>query len=73
MIKYRDVDGDSGVQEYELGDDYIKVQFKGTSKIYTYSYQKAGKENVEIMKKLAPNGTGLNSFINTDVKDLFDK
>lgn len=72
MIPYRDVDGDSGVLAYEPGADYIKVQFKGTAKIYRYSYQKAGRANVETMKELAKNGNGLNSFINKNVKYLYD-
>lgn len=72
MIAYRDVDGDSGVLAYDLGANYIDVQFKGTPRIYRYSYQKAGKANVETMKELAQNGNGLNSFINTTVKYLYD-
>lgn len=72
MIAYRDIDGDSGVLAYDLGAEYIDVQFKGTSRIYRYSYHKAGKENVETMKALAKRGNGLNSFINTNVKYLYD-
>ena len=73
MIAYRDIDGDSGVLAYEFGADYIDVQFKGTPRIYRYSYQSAGRENVETMKVLAKNGDGLNSFINKNVKHLFVK
>ena len=72
MIAYRDVDGDSGVLAYNPGADYIEVQFKGTSRIYRYSYQKAGRANVETMKALAKSGNGLNSFINKNVKYLYD-
>lgn len=73
MIAYRDVDGDSGVLAYEFGVDYINIQFKGTSRIYRYSYQSAGRENIETMKVLAKNGDGLNSFINKNVKYLYVK
>lgn len=73
MIAYRDVDGDSGVLAYEFGVDYIDIQFKGTSRIYRYSYQSAGRENIETMKVLAKNGDGLNSFINKNVKYLYVK
>lgn len=73
MTFYQDIDGDSGVLAYELGADYIDVQFKGTSKIYRYSYQSAGREYVEIMKVLAKNGDGLNSFINKNVKYSYVK
>ena len=68
MNVYLDINGDSGVSAYEIGEDSIKVKFKGTAKIYVYSYTSAGKENVEHMKKLAQSGDGLNSFINLNVK-----
>ncbi len=71
MKRYMDINGDSGVCRYEIGTDYIKVQFKAGA-LYTYSYSKAGKDNVEMMKKLAELGDGLNSFINKYVKQLYD-
>ena len=72
MIPYQVINRDSGVLAYATGTDYIDVKFKGTSKVYRYSYQKAGKENVETMKALAQSGDGLNSFINKNVKYLYD-
>lgn len=71
MIFYKDINGDSGVLAYEIGADFIDVQFKGTSKVYRYSYQSAGRESVERMKSLAKSGDGLNSFINNNVKYLY--
>lgn len=68
MIKYLDIDNDSGIEAYEIGLDKISVKFRNTAKIYVYSYISAGKENVEHMKKLAQSGDGLNSFINLNVK-----
>lgn len=68
MSVYLDINGDSGVSAYEIGEDNIKVKFKGTANFYVYSYTSAGKENVEHMKKLAQSGDGLNSFINLNVK-----
>lgn len=72
MERYRDTGGDSGVAAYEIGTDYIRVQFSGTSRIYTYSYRKAGSTHVENMKQLARNGSGLNSYINRHTKYLYD-
>lgn len=72
MEKYRNLGGNSGVSSYEIGPDYVIVKFSGTAKSYKYSYQKAGKSNVEILKHLALNGSGLNSYIIKNVKDLFD-
>ncbi len=49
------------------GESNIMVQFKN-GEIYTYTYDSAGEDNVEEMKRLAQNGGGLNSFILTNVK-----
>jgi hypothetical protein len=72
MVMYKNSNGDSGVRSYEIGVDYIDVQFS-TGKIYRYSYQSAGKQNIEQMKRLAQSGSGLNSFINTKVRNLYVK
>nr|WP_215728721.1 hypothetical protein [Acinetobacter nosocomialis] len=70
--RYLDLDGDSGVFAYEIGDTYIRVQFDRTFKIYTYSYRSAGVARVEDMKQLARNGDGLNSYIMRYAKTLFE-
>lgn len=72
MERYKDTGGDSGVSSYEIGSDYIAVKFSGTGKVYTYSYRKAGRTHVENMKQLAQKGSGLNSYINRHVKNLYD-
>ena len=72
MERYRNQGGNSGVSAYEIGSDYIKVKFCGNSKIYTYSYQRAGSTHVENMKRFAKSGNGLNAYINRNVKNLFD-
>lgn len=72
MERYTDTSGSSGVAAYEIGPDYIRVQFSGTSRIYAYSYRKAGNANVENMKQLARTGSGLNSYINRHTKHLYD-
>lgn len=73
MERYRNSGGDSGVSAYEIGSDYIIVKFSGTARTYRYSYRKAGQNNVENLKRLAQNGSGLNSYINNHVKFLYDK
>jgi len=72
MEVYRNINGDSNVEAYEIGSDFIRVKFARTTKIYQYSYRRAGRENVEIMKELARNGDGLNSFIKKNVEKLYD-
>jgi len=74
MERYRNSGGGSGVSAYEIGSDFIIVKFSGTARTYTYSYGgRAGDINVENMKKLAKNGSGLNAYINKHVRDLYDK
>lgn len=70
MEKYRN--SSSGINSYEIGENYIKIKFKSSFKVYKYSHKKAGFENVETMKMLAENNSGLNSYINSNVKNLYD-
>ncbi len=72
MERYQNRSGDSGVSAFEIGTDYIEVKFSGTSRPYSYSYRKAGSVHVENMKRLAQSGSGLNSYINRHVKNLYD-
>lgn len=70
MQLYANLNGNSGVYGYEIGIDYIKVQFKD-GHIYTYTYLSAGRDKVEAMKVLAESGNGLNSFINKYARKLY--
>jgi len=68
MQRYADINGDSGVVGYEIGDTDITVWFDGAAQSYTYSYASAGQNHIEAMKKLAVQGDGLNAYINNNVK-----
>lgn len=70
MERYKNLGGDSSVIGYETGLDWIKVQFND-GWIYLYTYQSAGRENIEQMKKLAISGQGLNSFIMRHVRKAY--
>lgn len=72
MQKYADTDRDSGVHSFEIDESSITVWFKGTSRPYTYSYNRAGQYHVEQMKRLALAGDGLNEYINDHVKKSYD-
>ncbi len=72
MIKYKNLSRDSGVDTYEFGNEYIKVKFENNSRIYVYSYSKAGRVHVDKMKIKAESGKGLQGYINQYVKNLFD-
>jgi hypothetical protein len=67
MERYKNIDGDSGVVGYEIGDDFIRVQFS-TGAVYLYTNASAGAQSIAQMKKLAIAGDGLNAFINTIVR-----
>lgn len=58
---------EAGVSAFEIGDDYIKAEFQN-GPTYLYTYESAGKNNIEQMKKLAIIGRGLTTFINQNVK-----
>ncbi|HXT51923.1 MAG TPA: L-threonylcarbamoyladenylate synthase [Thermoanaerobaculia bacterium] len=62
MAIYGNLSGKSGVNAYELGPDFIRVEFKSGA-IYLYTYESSGPANVEHMKDLAEKGRGLASFI----------
>jgi hypothetical protein len=68
--QYKNIDGDSGASAYEIGADFIRVQFS-TGAIYLYTYASAGQGNVEQMKALAQRGKGLNAFINNTVRNRY--
>ena len=73
MQHYLNTDGDSGVDAYEYGSDYIRVRFLKTFKVYRYTYKSAGKDNIEYMKQFADSGNGLNEFINRHVRNLYEE
>ena len=69
MKKYKGAK-ESGVSAYEIGVDWIRVQFKDGS-IYTYNYESAGRIHVETMKDLAASGKFLSTYISKYVKDNY--
>jgi len=70
MEKYRNLKGDSGVESYKIGSDFIIVQFKNDGS-YLYNYKTPGSLHVEQMKKLAIKGKGLSTYISTNVKKKY--
>lgn len=63
MQRYRNFSGTSGVRAFEIGPDFIRIEY-ARGETYTYTYDLAGRENVEEMKRLALKGRRLNTFIN---------
>ncbi len=70
MENYTNLGGNSNVSGYEIGDDWIRVQF-GDGSIYRYTYASTGRDDIETMKNLAHSGQGLNSFIGRIVKKRY--
>ncbi len=73
MVRYANLNGDSGVSSYQIGTDYIWVGFIKTTDVYEYTYESAGEANVEMMKILAINGRGLCSFIQRNVRKSYSR
>lgn len=74
MKSYSNRSGKSGVEAYEIGENYIQVVFKdSTVRNYLYTYNSTGKENIEKMKQLAESGLGLNSFISRFIKNRYER
>jgi hypothetical protein len=69
MERYRNLSGDSGVDAYELGDDFIKVRFK-PGVVYWYTSASIGARHLAVLKRLAQRGQGLGTYISQhpDVK-----
>ena len=67
MKKYCDIDGNSGISAYEVGDDFVIVCFaKGG--MYLYNYSITGSNHVNKMIELARIGNGLNRYINLNIE-----
>lgn len=72
MEVYKNRSRKSSVYAFVIGDDFIAVQFKTNGSVYRYSYTRAGRSNVETMKRLARLGLGLNTYIKNNVDKRFD-
>ena len=70
MKPYGNLSGDSGITDYEIGPDFIRVRFK-SQETYTYDYRKPGPGAVERMKTFATSGRGLSTYISGFVKDQY--
>ncbi len=71
MERYKNLGGDSGVCGYEIGSDFIRVQFNNGS-IYRYTCWSAGSLNIKEMKRLAQYGEGLSAYIRTTVRKAYE-
>lgn len=66
-LAYSNLGGNSGVDSYDVGEDWILVKFSTGSK-YLYTTKSTSLANIEQMKRYAHEGKGLNSFIMRTLK-----
>ena len=69
-VRYLNLNGDSGVTYYAIGDDFIAVQFQDEA-VYIYDHARPGAHHVGQMKIRAVAGRGLATYISQNVKDVY--
>jgi hypothetical protein len=62
MERYRNLSGDSGVEAYEIGDDFVAVRFRH-GVVYWYTEASVGARHVAALKRLVRRGQGLSTYI----------
>ncbi len=62
MKTYKNANGSSQVNAYQIYKDAIKIKFADGS-VYLYTYEKSGHRAVETMKILAGEQSGLGTYI----------
>lgn len=72
MNTYKNLGGSSGIRAYKSTLNSIIIQFKNSS-MYEYTLSSVGQRNLAIMKKLAIRGSGLNTFVNQNVRSLYSR
>ena len=72
MTKYKNLSGESGIIAYEIGSDFIRLQFED-KEIYLYTEDSTGAEHIAKMKELAEKGRGLNTYVNQHVRGKYEK
>lgn len=69
MQPYKNSGNLSWISAFEIGDDYIKIQFID-GVIHLYTNGNAGIKHIQKMKELAIAGKGLNNYIDKYVREM---
>ncbi|MCX7513189.1 hypothetical protein [Frateuria sp. STR12] len=67
MQRYGNLEGDSGIAEYEFAPGRILIRFVGKPTIYEYDGMHPGARQVREMKARAKEGRGLATYISQRV------
>jgi hypothetical protein len=70
--RYKNLNGDSSVVHYQLGEGSILVMFRDGS-LYEYTKASAGFAAIATMQRLALAGCGLSGFISTTVRKGYSR
>ncbi|MFM1771329.1 MAG: hypothetical protein RLZZ71_471 [Bacteroidota bacterium] len=71
--KYANEELHSTITHYAIGDTFIKIWFGGLNQPKIYSYKSATESKVNKMIELAKAGKGLNRYIITKAKGLYER
>ena len=71
MTPYQNLSGRSGVSEFTIGPDFIKIRFISKSDVYVYDASKPGANHVGNMKKLAAEGRGLATYVSKNIRKRY--
>lgn len=76
MQPYKNLNGDSGVEAYEIQDNALIVKFREANKngyrYYKYSSFKPGTFHLQKMKGMAIIGRGLGEYISKEIKKNYE-
>ena len=67
LTPYGNGNGNSGIIGYEIGNDWMDIEYANGG-IYTYTEKNVGEVNFLKMQVFAMQGSGLNAFINKEVR-----
>lgn len=70
--RYKNLGGKSIISQYEIEKDAVNLRFTDHSS-YRYTNQSAGRDNIAKMKELALAGKGLGTFVESSLKDRFER
>jgi hypothetical protein len=71
--KYGNTELHSTITHYAIGETYINIWFGGLNHPKKYSFKSATESKVSKMIELAKSGKGLNRYIITKAKGLYER